>query len=351
MADYPVYTRKARPTSPTSPAPGRCSAPDAIYPAVRDAQRRTRRRRSSSWPATAPSSSSSACTAWAKRSTTTLRRRQARPSPCRIYAPVGSTTTLLAYLVRRLLENGANTSFVHRIADRRSARGAGRRPAGAACPIADAPASAHSAAARALSGARAIARRRPRAPRRARATRGADAAPIAMLARPSLRPRSAQSVREPANLARRRRQLAADDAGRCRAALDRATAAFEPWSTRPRRERAAILERAADLLEAQHARAGIARRARSRQDLGDAVAEVREAVDFCRYYARRRAAGLPLRCAAGPAGERNQLACTAAASSRASARGIFRSRSSSARSRRRSPPAMRSSRSRPSRRR
>ena len=38
--------------------------------------------------------------------------------PCRIYAPVGSHETLLAYLVRRLLENGANTSFVNRIADK-----------------------------------------------------------------------------------------------------------------------------------------------------------------------------------------------------------------------------------------
>src|SRR5690606_13065367 len=37
--------------------------------------------------------------------------------PCRIYAPVGTHETLLAYLVRRLLENGANTSFVHQIAD------------------------------------------------------------------------------------------------------------------------------------------------------------------------------------------------------------------------------------------
>src|SRR5208282_6743414 len=41
--------------------------------------------------------------------------REARP--CRVYAPVGSHETLLAYLVRRLLENGANTSFVNQIAD------------------------------------------------------------------------------------------------------------------------------------------------------------------------------------------------------------------------------------------
>ena len=37
--------------------------------------------------------------------------------PCRIYAPVGTHETLLAYLVRRLLENGANSSFVNRIQD------------------------------------------------------------------------------------------------------------------------------------------------------------------------------------------------------------------------------------------
>ena len=37
--------------------------------------------------------------------------------PCRVYAPVGSHETLLAYLVRRLLENGANSSFVHQLAD------------------------------------------------------------------------------------------------------------------------------------------------------------------------------------------------------------------------------------------
>jgi hypothetical protein len=48
--------------------------------------------------------------------------------PCRIYAPVGTHETLLAYLVRRLLENGANTSFVNRIADHTiAARRAGCR--------------------------------------------------------------------------------------------------------------------------------------------------------------------------------------------------------------------------------
>ena len=58
------------------------------------------------------SSRCSACTAWARRCTTAC-----RPCPVRVYAPVGTHEDLLAYLVRRLLENGANTSFVHRLVD------------------------------------------------------------------------------------------------------------------------------------------------------------------------------------------------------------------------------------------
>ena len=66
----------------------------------------------------AATSSSSACTAWARRSTTRSSSAEtASGYAVRIYAPVGSHEDLLAYLVRRLLENGANTSFVNRIAD------------------------------------------------------------------------------------------------------------------------------------------------------------------------------------------------------------------------------------------
>ena len=58
----------------------------------------------------------SAFTAWARLYTSDGRARRLN-QPCRIYAPVGSHEDLLAYLVRRLLENGANTSFVNRLAD------------------------------------------------------------------------------------------------------------------------------------------------------------------------------------------------------------------------------------------
>ena len=61
-------------------------------------------------------SSSSGSTAWARRSSGGG-RPEALGVHCRIYAPVGAHEDLLAYLVRRLLENGANTSFVNRLAD------------------------------------------------------------------------------------------------------------------------------------------------------------------------------------------------------------------------------------------
>src|SRR5262252_9874441 len=66
-------------------------------------------------PAGSRATSSSACMAWARRSTSCC-----SPHPdaaCRVYAPVGGHRDLLAYLVRRLLENGANSSFVSVAAD------------------------------------------------------------------------------------------------------------------------------------------------------------------------------------------------------------------------------------------
>ena len=57
-------------------------------------------------------------------------RPEALGKPCRIYAPVGGHEDLLAYLVRRLLENGANTSFVNRLADDEGADRGDRRRSG-----------------------------------------------------------------------------------------------------------------------------------------------------------------------------------------------------------------------------
>ena len=106
--------------------------------------------------------------------------------PCRVYAPVGSHETLLAYLVRRLLENGANTSFVNRIADASVAiddlvadpvaiaprdpadRRAARKDRGAARPLcARSRELARARLLRRAASGQARQRARPRAPRRA----------------------------------------------------------------------------------------------------------------------------------------------------------------------------------------
>ena len=95
--------------------------------------------------AASPITNSSACTAWVKRCTTRSIGESNLDKPCRIYAPVGSHETLLAYLVRRLLENGANSSFVNQIvdekvpidsADRRSVRRGAQQLGGAAASAA-----------------------------------------------------------------------------------------------------------------------------------------------------------------------------------------------------------------------
>ncbi len=116
------------------------------------------------------------------------------------------------------------------------------------------------------------------------------------------------------------------------AAMAAAQAGFAAWAATPVETRAAALERAGDLLEARRGRLIALLQAEGGKTLDDAVAEVREAVDFCRYYAARSAPSRwrRSRCPARPA-KRTSCAIAAAASSSASARGIFRSRSFSAR--------------------
>ena len=121
LPDYPVFTRKvATDVSYLACAKMLLAASDVIYPAFATHNANTigQVKALAARPA---SSSSSACTAWARSCTRSWPSSSAasamRATPVRIYAPVGSHKELLAYLVRRLLENGANSSFVNRIAD------------------------------------------------------------------------------------------------------------------------------------------------------------------------------------------------------------------------------------------
>ena len=279
--------------------------------------------------------------------------------PCRVYAPVGSHEDLLAYLVRRLLENGANTSFVNRIVDETPAdRRDRRRSDRAARAAAGKAASAHPVAARPLgrrgairagstcrsAGARGFARGacrgsppavERRADRRRRRTAGRGRAGL-------------RSERPPP--AGRHRRLSR--ARRARPGARPRPRGAASWDRTPAGERAAMLERAADLFEEHLAELMALDHPRGRaHDPGGARRVARGGrlsalLRAARARRFRRAEPLP-----GPTGERNELACTVAASSPASRRGIFRWRSSPARSPRRSPPATRSSPSPPSRRR
>lgn len=207
--------------------------------------------------------------------------------PCRIYAPVGTHETLLAYLVRRLLENGANSSFVHRIAD-------------PAVPVEDLIADpVEVVRAMPRPGARhdQIALPAGLYPDR-RNSDGIDLSDETALAALTL------ALRESADMA-----WSAGDEGTPRAVLnpadhgdtvgtvleaspEQALAAMEraaasAWPSTPVADRAAMLERTADAMQARMPiLLGLIVR-EAGKSLPNAIAEVREAIDFLRYYAQQ----------------------------------------------------------------
>jgi len=89
--------------------------------------------------------------------------------------------------------------------------------------------------------------------------------------------------------------------------LNRLHTGFETWSTRPLAERAALLRKAADLLDKRLPEYCGLLVKEAHKTLGDCVAEVREAVDFCRYYADQAEARLADQTLPGPTGESNVL--------------------------------------------
>jgi RHH-type proline utilization regulon transcriptional repressor/proline dehydrogenase/delta 1-pyrroline-5-carboxylate dehydrogenase len=198
--------------------------------------------------------------------------------PCRVYAPVGEHRDLLAYLVRRLLENGANSSFVHQLADE-----AVSAEALLASPLAAQPSQALPLP-EALYG--------PGRPN----SRGVDLACLAM--RAPLDVAVATTQVEPVAMA------SGDEVA---AAMGRLHAGFEAWNARPVSARAGLLRQAADALEARLPEFCGLLVKEAHKTLGDCVAEVREAVDFCRFYADLAEARLQDQVLPGPTGESNLL--------------------------------------------
>ncbi|HET9864589.1 MAG TPA: bifunctional proline dehydrogenase/L-glutamate gamma-semialdehyde dehydrogenase PutA, partial [Steroidobacteraceae bacterium] len=235
---------------------------------------------------------------------------------CRVYAPVGAHEDLLPYLVRRLLENGANTSFVNRIVD-------ASLPAEevVADPLAEVDALERVAHPRIPSPANLF------APERLNSTgfNFADGQAVDALLRDceraSQQPWSAapvvsgqtrsgptQPVFNPANTREQIGTVTNADAASVEAAIDAAVRAQGEWDDAGGEQRAGILERAAQLFEA-HTAALVARCVREAgKTLPDAIGEVREAVDFLRYYAVRARRDFTHESALpGPTGERNLL--------------------------------------------
>ncbi|AUB79496.1 bifunctional proline dehydrogenase/L-glutamate gamma-semialdehyde dehydrogenase [Spiribacter roseus] len=211
---------------------------------------------------------------------------------CRIYAPVGEHRDLLAYLVRRLLENGANSSFVNQIVDENVPP-----ETVVACPFEALDDVVHPVNPKLANGPELFQPVR-------RNARGFDLGDIADLdciegarrpyharrfeARPLLADRAAAEGAEghdhpnpadPADIVGTVYDASPGD-------VERAIEAARPWPASPR-ERGNILERAAELYERDFGEilAIVAREAG--KNLLDAVGELREAIDFLYYYARQ----------------------------------------------------------------
>jgi RHH-type proline utilization regulon transcriptional repressor/proline dehydrogenase/delta 1-pyrroline-5-carboxylate dehydrogenase len=236
---------------------------------------------------------------------------------CRVYAPVGSHEHLLPYLVRRLLENGANTSFVNRLihADAPAATlvtdpvESTRRETVIAHPRIPLPAQL-------FAPERLNSRGRNLANGRERARLAAELDAVALdgwLAEPRVagasRGGEAHEWRDPTDQARIVGTVRYADAATARSALDVASRYQPQWNATPVAQRAARLRRAAELIEADAAAIVARCVAEAGRTVPDALNEVREAVDLLRYYAAEGERGFTApRRLPGPTGERNELA-------------------------------------------
>jgi RHH-type proline utilization regulon transcriptional repressor/proline dehydrogenase/delta 1-pyrroline-5-carboxylate dehydrogenase len=212
--------------------------------------------------------------------------------PCRIYAPVGTHETLLAYLVRRLLENGANTSFVNRIADPAVPVDALITDPVAAARSMPAPGAPHDRIA--LPGALYGASRTNSAgldlANEMDLTRLAEGLSESLLTAWGAAPHQlsadrAHPVLNPADHRDVVGQVQDSAAADLEAALRAVTAAAPAWAASSATQRATMLRSAADAMQARMpVLIGLIVR-ESGKSFPNAIAEVREAVDFLRYYA------------------------------------------------------------------
>jgi RHH-type proline utilization regulon transcriptional repressor/proline dehydrogenase/delta 1-pyrroline-5-carboxylate dehydrogenase len=242
--------------------------------------------------------------------------RAREPTRCRVYAPVGSHEDLLPYLVRRLLENGANTSFVNRVEDEAIPvedliADPVARLQGAACkphPRIPVPSDIYLPERRNSDGfnlhdGQMLAELDARITRAA--TESASAVPVIDGVEAS---GTTRGIRNPADQREVVGTVVEATVNFAMSALNAAHAAVAEWSAWPVEERARCVERFGDLLEARHAALLDLLIREAGKTLADACAELREAVDYCRYYAAHARLDFCPAVLPGPTGERNELA-------------------------------------------
>ena len=243
---------------------------------------------------------------------------------CRVYAPVGSHHRLLPYLVRRLLENGANTSFVNRLTDPRQ-----DVQQLVVDPIGQVEANHGSSHPDILLPERIYGQQRLNS----RGFNFSDPEQLHNLQQQVQTyisqqwhggPLLAEEVREarldnvvsPADLSDTVGSMKQADDAMVSVAYNAAAGASQDWRQRPVAERALMLETMAQLLEHNRAELMCLCVREAGRCFPDALAELREAVDFCRYYAQlARELFSQGRQLPGPSGEYNELGF--------SGRGIF----------------------------
>jgi RHH-type proline utilization regulon transcriptional repressor/proline dehydrogenase/delta 1-pyrroline-5-carboxylate dehydrogenase len=231
---------------------------------------------------------------------------------CRIYAPVGGHKELLAYLVRRLLENGANTSFVNQLsvddildkellADpaEQVAKGGCRSHAEIPLPRDIFPGRRNSSGVdlQDIECLRSLAEE-------VQMLRGVDAAPLVCGRIARARPRSITSPADRSRVVGSIEEAAPQDVA---AAISEAAVFAQEWSETPVDQRAQSIERWAESLEREQVNLIALAVHEAGKTFADAVAEVREAVDFCRYYAHRARLDFCPEKMPGCTGEHNEL--------------------------------------------
>ncbi len=238
-----------------------------------------------------------------------------RGIPCRVYAPVGSHEDLLPYLVRRLLENGANSSFVNQIADKDVpieylVESPVERIAALkdkANPKIRLPADifgdkrTNSAG---LDFTDCDVLRELQTTVKSFWDKSYTAAPFS---RKSVKSGATHDVLNPANHQDIVGQIELAQSEDAEKALATGVAAFTHWDHVPVEQRAALLDRCAELLEEHHAELMALACREAGKVLTDTIAEVREAVDFCRYYAEMARTTLMPKELVGYTGETNTL--------------------------------------------